>query len=104
MDYADGVETMRHADFDAYLTATPTNRRVLLTTSGDTALQNFVFRKHDHLMFGNEGKGAPPRAHDVAAARLRIPASGRSLNLSASVAIALWEALRQTRGLHTFAT
>ncbi len=49
----------------------------------------------DTLLFGRESAGVPAEVHDAAAARVRIPIVGRSLNVSMSAGIALFEALRQ---------
>ena len=56
------------------------------------------------FVFGNESKGVSPKALDLADARIRIPMFGmvQSLNLSVSVGIILYEAIRQrlARGLY----
>ncbi len=97
MDYERDVSVTRHANWDIYA-ATPA-RRILFTTSGTESLENFRFEMDDHLIFGNESSGAPQTVHGDCDARVSIPIHGRSLNLSNSVAIALFEALRQTGGL-----
>jgi len=55
----------------------------------------------DGLVFGSEGHGAPDWLHDqLDGKRLTIPHKNnelRSLNLSTSVGIAAYEALRQLR-------
>ena len=94
MDYP--VEFTRHATVEAYLSDPTPARRILMTTRADTELHDFVFAPEDHIIFGNEGSGAPKAVHTAADASVRIPVSGRSLNLSVSVAITLFEALRQT--------
>ena len=99
MDYRSGVAMARHRDWGAYVDAYPDARRVLMTTRGDVVLQDFAFAPGDHLVFGNEGSGAPELVHEAADARVRVPMRGRSLNLSVAVGITLFEALRQTGGL-----
>jgi len=78
-----------------------TNRLVLLTTKGATPLQDFEFRADDTLVFGAEGSGVPDYVHESVDARVVIPMAigARSLNLSNSVAVTLFEALRQTQSL-----
>ena len=100
MDYIDQAQMVRHADWETYRLGAG-GRLILLTTKGDVSLCEMAFAADDILMFGRESAGVP---HDVAkacAARVRIPiaAPARSLNLSVSAGIAIFEALRQTGGL-----
>lgn len=99
LDYGPLAHMTRHADWDAFQAARGPGRLVLLTTKGATPLNEFVFRTDDVLLFGSESSGAPDFVHDAADARVVIPirASARSLNLSVSAGIALWDGLRQTR-------
>ncbi|GGX71154.1 tRNA (cytidine(34)-2'-O)-methyltransferase [Litorimonas cladophorae] len=101
MDYkvAGGLQTA--LGWDEYLAAPRSGRRVLLTTKGATPLQDFKFEAGDTLIFGAEGSGVPQEVHDSVDARVVIPmmADARSLNLSNSVAVTLFEALRQTQTL-----
>jgi tRNA (cytidine/uridine-2'-O-)-methyltransferase len=100
MDYAELAQVRRHLDWAAFATARPPGRLVLLTTSGETRLDEMVFAADDVLLFGSESRGAPPEVHGAAAARVRIPlvAGARSLNIAVAAGIAAAEALRQTRG------
>ena len=99
MDYLDQVELRRHASWEAYRAARGPGRLVLLTTRGDVALPDFAFRGDDVLMVGRESAGVPAEVHAVADARVAIPlaAGARSLNVALAAALALGEALRQTR-------
>jgi tRNA (cytidine/uridine-2'-O-)-methyltransferase len=94
MDYGAEVSLSRHATWDAYRSALP-GRRVLFTTRGAEPLDRFDFALGDHLVFGNESSGVPEVVHESCEARIVIPIRGRSLNLSNTVAIALFEGLRQ---------
>ncbi len=100
MDYAvpGGLQTA--LDWDAYR-AQPSGRQVLLTTKGATSLSDFKFKADDTLVFGAEGSGVPEFVHQSVDARVVIPMAvgARSLNLSNSVAVTLFEALRQTDSL-----
>ena len=99
MDYAvpGGLQTA--LDWESYRTQN-SGRQVLLTTKGAAALPDFVFKADDTLIFGAEGSGVPEFVHEGVDARVVIPmvAGARSLNLSNSVAVTLFEALRQTQG------
>ncbi|MDZ4363803.1 tRNA (cytidine(34)-2'-O)-methyltransferase [Brevundimonas sp.] len=76
-------------------------RLVLFTTRGATSLADFRFQADDTLLFGSEDAGAPDFVHAAAQARVVVPIrpETRSLNLSVTAGVALWEALRQTGGV-----
>lgn len=100
MDYAvpGGLQTA--LDWESYR-STAIGRQILLTTKGAVPLQTFEFHADDTLIFGAEGSGVPDFVHADADARVVIPmtAGARSMNLSNSVAVTLFEALRQTKAL-----
>jgi tRNA (cytidine/uridine-2'-O-)-methyltransferase len=98
MDYIDHVATTRHAGFDAFRATLGSRRLVLFTTKATQSVYDFAFAADDVLLFGKESAGVPPAIADACGARLRIPmrAQVRSMNLAASAALALGEALRQT--------
>lgn len=97
MDYADAVEVRRHADWTAFLAATP-GRIVLATTTGAVPLPAARFAADDVLLFGSEGAGVPPDVHALADLRVKVPmrAGMRSLNVAVACAIVLGAALEQT--------
>lgn len=99
MDYLDRVALQRHPSWEAFRAARGPGRLVLLTTRGDVALPDFVFRADDTVMVGRESAGVPDAVHAAVDARLAIPLApgARSLNVALAAAIALGEALRQTR-------
>lgn len=99
MDYQS--ELIRHPSWENYL-ETRNGRVVLFTTKGATSLTQFKFLPDDHLLFGRESAGVPDDVHAASDARVIIPiaADMRSFNLATSVAIGLYEALRQTGGLN----
>ena len=101
LDYGPLAHMIRHRDWAAFQADRGPGRLVLFTTRGATRLDDFAFRTDDTLLFGRETVGAPDEVHAAADARVLIPirAETRSLNLSVSAGIALFEALRQTGGL-----
>lgn len=101
MDYIDHVVVARHADFDAFRTAIGPRRLVLFTTKSSQSIYDFDFRADDVLLFGKESAGVPAAIAEACQARVRIPMRPqvRSMNLATSTALALGEALRQTRTL-----
>lgn len=98
MDYIDHVQVTRHASFAAFRASVGPGRLVLFTTKSSASIYDFSFEPTDFLLFGKESAGVPAEVADLADARVRIPmrAQVRSMNLAASAAIALSEALRQT--------
>ena len=91
----------RHPDWDAFQAARGPGRLILFTTKGATPLDVFAFEAGDTLLFGSETAGAPDQVHAAADARVVIPLrpGARSMNLSVSAGIGLFEGLRQTGGL-----
>ena len=76
-------------------------RLIVFTTRGSVSYLDHAFRRDDVLLFGRESAGVPDHVHDAADARLVIPirAGLRSLNVAVACAMALGEALRQTRSV-----
>ena len=100
MDYAVPGGLQSALDWETYRSSAK-GRHVLMTTKGAVPLQDFAFETDDTLIFGAEGSGVPEFVHASADARVFIPMveGARSLNLSNSVVLTLFEALRQTNGL-----
>ena len=105
LDYGPLSHMTRHAGWaefqrDRY-TGGGAGRLVLFTTRGATSLADFRFQADDTLLFGSEDAGAPDFVHAAAQARVVVPirSETRSLNLSVTAGIALWEGLRQVGGL-----
>lgn len=98
LDYGPLGHMTRHPDWDTFQRDRGPGRLVLFTTRGATALNEFVFHPDDVLLFGSEPSGAPDHVHTAADARVVIPLrpEARSLNLSVSAGIAVYEALRTT--------
>jgi tRNA (cytidine/uridine-2'-O-)-methyltransferase len=101
MDYLDHVALTRHdswSKFEQWRNETGF-RLVLFTTKGAGSYLDFRYRKDDILLFGRESAGVTDEVAATADARLVIPISPalRSLNVAMAAAMALGEALRQTR-------
>lgn len=99
LDYHEFASVKIHDNYAAYLATEQPNRIFALTTKGTTRYDQALFQAGDSLLFGPETRGLP---QDILGAlstdkKLRIPmlANSRSLNLSNSVAIVLFEAWRQ---------
>ena len=107
MDYWPRLRLTVHDDTAALLAAAPADRRWMFSSKGGRSLWDASFRDGDWLVFGSETRGIPEALladHATHGRVLRIPQveGERCLNLSTSVGIALYEALRQlsppTRG------
>ena len=99
LDYHDLTRVQRHANFDAFIAAQQPTRMFAITTKGSASYADVAFRAGDVLVFGSETEGLPAAVMQLfeQTKRLRIPmlANNRSLNLSNSVAIVVYEAWRQ---------
>jgi tRNA (cytidine/uridine-2'-O-)-methyltransferase len=75
------------------------NNLYAFTTKAERIYSDVEFASGDALLFGPESRGLPPEILQSLASdnRLRIPmvATSRSLNLSNTVSIAVYEAWRQ---------
>ena len=99
LDYHEYARVAVHDDLDACLTALNHPRVFALSTRGRTAHVDARFADGDALLFGCETAGLPDAVLSALPPeqRLRLPmcADSRSLNLSNSVAVAVYEAWRQ---------
>ncbi|MFT5644042.1 MAG: tRNA (cytidine/uridine-2'-O-)-methyltransferase [Janthinobacterium sp.] len=101
LDYHDYASMKVHPNWDAFLTdARPDPTRMFaLTTKGAMPFSAATFLEGDVFVFGSETKGLAPELHDTFAPtqRLRLPMqpNNRSLNLSNTVAVVVYEAWRQ---------
>jgi tRNA (cytidine/uridine-2'-O-)-methyltransferase len=100
MDYLDAVIMKRHRswlDFEAWRQIE--RSRLVLFTAASLSYLDFCYRTDDILLFGRESAGVPPEVHAMADARLLIPMRKglRSLNVAVAAAMAVGEAMRQTK-------
>ncbi|MCH5161195.1 MAG: tRNA (uridine(34)/cytosine(34)/5-carboxymethylaminomethyluridine(34)-2'-O)-methyltransferase TrmL [Clostridiales bacterium] len=98
LDYWDKLDLTYYDNLDAFFKANEGNRMFFLSKKATKRYTDVAYRDGDFLVFGKETKGLPESLIIDNDAALRIPmASGlRSLNLSNTVALVLYEALRQT--------
>ncbi len=98
LDYWEHVRLLEWDSFDDLVKANVGRRFHLATTRTDKTYDQVRYEPGDFLVFGKETAGLTP---DILAmfpgSQIRIPMLdlGRSLNLANSVAIVLYEALRQ---------
>ena len=100
LDYWDEVDLHRHVDIDELYASLPGSRFIYLTTKSKRPYTSFGFLDEDCLVFGPETRGLPKEVLEANPdTSLTIPMPNqnvRSLNLSTSVGIVLYEAIRQT--------
>jgi len=98
MDYWKSLDWEIVDDWDELCRRLDPRRFWFLSKTAETSYTDARFRSDDVLVFGSESRGLPRGILEANASRcLRIPIrpEARSLNLSVSVAVALFEARRQ---------
>lgn len=100
LDYWPYVKLHHHESLDTFqlVHQQQGGRWIGFTTVGECSYVKFQFQANDWLLFGSETTGLPSHVLDICDVTARIPMTQpgvRSLNLSVSVAIGLFEARRQ---------
>ena len=98
MDYWPELEVVRYINWEDFLVKNPQAKIYMATTKGRHVYTEVSYEPDCYLMFGKESAGIPEELLvENPENCVRIPMWGdiRSLNLANSVAIVLYEALRQ---------
>jgi tRNA (cytidine/uridine-2'-O-)-methyltransferase len=99
LDYREWADVRRHENLDGFVAAVGPDRVIALTRDAERRYSDFRYEAGDALLFGPESVGLPDAVLErpFITERLRIPMlpRSRSLNLSNSVAITVFEAWRQ---------
>ena len=98
MDYWDKLDVRRYINFEDFLVKNPNAKIWMATTKAKHVYTEVEYGPDDYIMFGKESAGIPEEILvDYEDTCVRIPMLDeiRSLNLSNSVSIMLYEALRQ---------
>ncbi|CAM2140214.1 tRNA (cytidine/uridine-2'-O)-ribose methyltransferase [Pararobbsia alpina] len=101
LDYHEYAEMAVHADWDAFLVSEQPDpsRMFAFTTRGSSPFHSHTFNDGDYFVFGSETRGLPPelleRFDTAQRVRLAMRPGNRSLNLSNTVAVVVYEAWRQ---------
>jgi tRNA (cytidine/uridine-2'-O-)-methyltransferase len=98
MDYWKDLDLHIYDNYEDFLDKNSGPRVIMATTKARRTYSEIAYDPDDFILFGKESAGIPERIlKDNAALCVRIPmvAGTRSLNLSNSVAVVLYEALRQ---------
>lgn len=100
LDYHEYARVQEHASLDALLQALPQSRVFAFSTKGSRRHTDVQYQPDDVLLFGPETRGLPmevlERIGMEHVLRLPLRPENRSLNLSNAVAVAVFEAWRQT--------
>lgn len=98
MDYWDKLNVSRYMNYSEFLEKNPGAKIWMATTKARKVYTEVEFSPDDYIMFGKESAGIPEEIlveNEDRCIRIPMLDSIRSLNLSNSVAIVLYEALRQ---------
>lgn len=98
LDYWHLVDITYYESLDEFMEKTKDQRRYFLSTKGKKNHSEMEYLDGSYLIFGKETKGLPPEIiMNNIETTLRVPMieGARSLNLSNSVAVVVYEALRQ---------
>ena len=98
MDYWDHLDLHRYINFEEFQQKNPEAKIWMATTKAKSVYSEVQYAPNDYIMFGKESAGIPEEILiDYPKTCIRIPMMDtiRSLNLSNSVSIVLYEALRQ---------
>lgn len=98
LDYWEKLDYVIYDSFSDFLAKNPGARLYMATTKAKRVYSEVSYEDDCYIMFGKESAGIPEEILvDYEETTIRIPMFGdiRSLNLGNSVAIVLYEALRQ---------
>ena len=98
LDYWYLLDVKLYDSLDAFLEAHRTDRMWLLSTKAPRSYTEAAFQAEDYLLFGPESRGLPESllyANEARCLKIPMVEDARSLNLSNSAAIVVYEALRQ---------
>lgn len=98
LDYWDKLDITYYDSLDDFFEKNPDGKFFYFTTKGRTVHSDAEYPDNSYLVFGREDRGLPEELlRDNPDSCVRIPMRNelRSLNLSNSVAIAVYETLRQ---------
>lgn len=98
MDYWDNLDVTTYINYEEFLERNPGAKIYMATTKAPRIYTEARYEPDCYIMFGKESAGIPEEIlvnHKDDCVRIPMTGEIRSLNLSNSVAIVLYEALRQ---------
>lgn len=100
MDYWKDLDVQTYIDYDDFLERNPGAKIYMATTKARKVYTEVAYEPDCYIMFGKESAGIPEEIlvqHQDACVRIPMIGEIRSLNLGNSVAVVLYEALRQNQ-------
>ena len=99
LDYHEFAAVIRHKNFSAFIESQQPKRVLAITTKASNFYGDVTFSQGDYLLFGSETQGLPEEVRQQIPDqdKIRIPMlkDSRSMNLSNSVSVIVYEAWRQ---------
>jgi len=98
MDYWKDLDVTTYIDFDDFMSKNPGAKIYMATTKAPNVYTDVKYEPDCYIMFGKESAGIPEEIlvhHKENSVRIPMVGDIRSLNLGNSVAVVLYEALRQ---------
>ena len=99
LDYREWADVNTYGNYEEFIISFEFNDLYAFTTRAQKTYSEAAFRPGDALLFGPESRGLPAEILNSLSSdnKLRIPmaSASRSLNLSNTVSIAVYEAWRQ---------
>ncbi len=103
MDYWEHLDVTRYVNFEDFLERNPNAKVWMATTKAKHVYTDVTYGPDDYIMFGKESAGIPEEIlveNEETCIRIPMLSKIRSLNLSNSVSVVLYEALRQNNFSH----
>ena len=100
MDYWKDLDVTTYVNYEEFLEKNPGAKIYMATTKGKHVYSDVTYEPDCYIMFGKESAGIPEEIlahHKEQCIRIPMINEIRSLNLSNSVAVVLYEALRQNQ-------
>ena len=98
LDYRDLVDVTVYSNFEGYLSLKKHNNMFITSTLGKNLYSDIQYNKEDAIVFGPESTGLPEEVFNnfnESSIRLPMVPANRSLNISNTVAVVIYEAWRQ---------
>lgn len=103
MDYWKDLDVKRYVNWEDFMEKNPGAKIYMATTKGRHVYTEVNYEPDCFIMFGKESAGIPEeilKEHPETCVRIPMIGETRSLNLSNSAAVVLYEALRQNEFNH----
>ena len=100
MDYFNNIKPIIHESFESFMIENEEKNIYAVSKFGKTVYSEIIFSDDVYLLFGSETKGLPVKILNLLKNKsIKIPMmnSSRSLNLSNSVSIVVYEVWRQLK-------